>query len=55
MGMASWRAVARETGRCPFTQQAISLASITRVTPFNLDALRPRLRLPQSQGRMGEA
>jgi hypothetical protein len=45
MGLATWRAVLAEQGKCPFTQQPLRPEQITVLTKANIERLRDRLIL----------
>lgn len=46
MGLATWRAVLTERGKCPFTQQALSMGQITVLTKTNLHRFKDRIIQP---------
>lgn len=44
MGAATWKAVLREQGKCPFTQKALKWEQITVLTKNNIERFRDRIR-----------
>lgn len=43
MGLATWRAVLAESGRCPFTQAPLRPDQLTVLTANNIERLRDRI------------
>lgn len=43
MGMATWRAVLDEQGKCPFTKQELSIMNIKKLTKTNIDQYRHKI------------
>jgi hypothetical protein len=43
MGLATWRAVLLETGRCPFTKAALRPDMLTVLTATNIERHRRRI------------
>ena len=43
MGMATWRAVLDEQGKCPFTKQELSMMKIKKLTKTNIEQYRAQI------------
>lgn len=43
MGLATWKAVLGEQGRCPFTKQPLVAEQLTRLTHNNIERYRDRI------------
>jgi len=43
MGIATWRAVLDEQGKCPFTKKELSIMNIKKLTKTNIDQFRDRI------------
>ncbi len=43
MGLATWRAVLAEQGKCPFTQQPLQISQVTVLTKSNISRFQDRI------------
>jgi hypothetical protein len=46
MGLATWRAVLAEQGKCPFTQQPLQITQVTVLTKSNIARFQDRIIQP---------
>ena len=43
MGLATWRAVLKETGKCPFTQKPLAPSALIVLNKNNIDKWREKI------------